>query len=181
MKTISQNSSKQMVVTFTDKEKIPGYKPRWRIRIGCNFFLFVLWILHLNEYKLRLMIYIMEKTVTFPKVQPNIPVHWVFDDIENKFHKLHMHEIVQVKPKLPNIVMIIADDLGINDLYGDHFQFTSNIRSVGEDGAIFYNAYAGHATCAPSRASLMTGRFPTRFGFEYTPVPKMMAHVSVSS
>jgi hypothetical protein len=181
IKLITKEIALKMVLITTDEKKLlkPSIRPRLRLRFGCNLCLLILWILHLNEYKLRLMIYVMEKTMTFPKVLPNIPVHWEFNDIENKYHKLHMHQVVHTKPKLPNIVMIIADDLGINDLYDEHFQFTSNIRSVGEDGAIFYNAYAGHATCAPSRASLMTGRFPTRFGFEYTPVPAVMAHVCV--
>ena len=77
----------------------------------------------------------------------------------------------------PNIIFILADDLGINDLYGKHENITKNIRSIAGDGADFLQAYAGQATCAPSRASLLTGRFPTRFGFEFTPVPLLFSYL----
>ena len=77
--------------------------------------------------------------------------------------------------QLPNIVFILADDLGINDistfgggLAGGKVQ-TPSIDRLASEGAIFTQAYAGNATCAPSRAMLMTGRYPTRTGYEYTP------------
>ena len=49
---------------------------------------------------------------------------------------------------------------------------TPNIDSIARDGVEFTHGYAGNATCAPSRAAIMTGRYPTRFGFEFTPAPK---------
>ena len=49
---------------------------------------------------------------------------------------------------------------------------TPHIDSIGKDGVNFTRAYAGNATCAPSRAAIMTGRYATRFGFEFTPAPK---------
>lgn len=75
----------------------------------------------------------------------------------------------------PNVILIVADDLGYNDisLHGggvaDGALKTPNIDSLGHQGARFLNGYAGNATCAPSRAALMTGRYATRFGFEFTP------------
>ncbi len=48
---------------------------------------------------------------------------------------------------------------------------TPNINSIAHDGVVFPNGYAGNATCAPSRAAIATGRFATRFGFEFTPAP----------
>ena len=77
----------------------------------------------------------------------------------------------------PNIVFILFDDLGINDIstFGGGVAGgqvpTPNIDKLAEQGAIFTQAYAGNATCAPSRAQLMTGRYSTRTGFEYTPTP----------
>lgn len=77
----------------------------------------------------------------------------------------------------PNIVLILVDDLGINDIStfgggvaGGALQ-TPNIDAIAANGAVFANGYAGNATCAPSRAAIMTGRFATRFGFEFTPAP----------
>jgi arylsulfatase A-like enzyme len=75
----------------------------------------------------------------------------------------------------PNIILIVADDLGYNDIsfngggVGGGLLKTPNIDSLGRDGVTFADGYAGNATCAPSRAALMTGRYPTRFGYEYTP------------
>ncbi|PZN93592.1 MAG: sulfatase [Alphaproteobacteria bacterium] len=73
----------------------------------------------------------------------------------------------------PNIILIMADDLGWNDISltgtGAGGVATPNIDAIGHDGVVFGNAYAGNATCAPSRAALMTGRYPTRFGYEFTP------------
>lgn len=73
----------------------------------------------------------------------------------------------------PNIILIMADDLGYNDLTitGDGVagMATPNIDAIGQGGVVFANGYAGNATCAPSRAALMTGRYATRFGYEFTP------------
>lgn len=73
----------------------------------------------------------------------------------------------------PNIILIMADDLGINDISltgtGIAGVKTPNIDAIGQQGVTFTNGYAGNATCAPSRAALMTGRYATRFGYEFTP------------
>ncbi|BCW87663.1 Arylsulfatase [Alphaproteobacteria bacterium SO-S41] len=75
----------------------------------------------------------------------------------------------------PNIIVILADDLGFNDVsfYGGGTAGglikTPNIDSIGKGGVNFPAGYAGNATCAPSRAALMTGRYATRFGYEFTP------------
>lgn len=66
----------------------------------------------------------------------------------------------------PNILLIVADDFGYNDALG-----LKNIESIYKNGVDFNNAYAGHATCAPSRASLLTGKFSTKIGAEFTPHP----------
>jgi arylsulfatase A-like enzyme len=81
----------------------------------------------------------------------------------------------------PNIILIMADDLGMNDisLYGGGVGQgavpTPNINAIAQQGVSFSNGYAANATCSPSRAALMTGRYPTRFGFEYTAVPSGFA------
>lgn len=77
----------------------------------------------------------------------------------------------------PNVVLILADDLGWNDItlngggVGGGLVPTPSIDSIARDGVNFTNGYAANATCAPSRAAILSGRYPTRFGFEFTPVP----------
>ncbi len=78
----------------------------------------------------------------------------------------------------PNIIVILVDDMGYNEVssYGGGMgngQFkTPNIDQLAADGALCRNGYATTAVCAASRASLLTGRNSTRFGFEYTPSSK---------
>ncbi len=81
----------------------------------------------------------------------------------------------------PNIVLIVADDLGWNDLtFGGGGVAggsvpTPNIDSLARDGVSFSAGYSANGTCAPSRAALMSGRYGTRFGFEFTPTPPGMS------
>jgi len=83
----------------------------------------------------------------------------------------------------PNIVLIVTDDMGFNDisLYnggaGDGTLQTPSIDALAEQGVTFTNGYAANAVCAPSRASIMTGRYSTRFGFEFTPFFKTGATI----
>ena len=71
----------------------------------------------------------------------------------------------------PNIVMILADDLSYTDisLMGGSLVETPNIDSIGNSGVVFTNAYCSSSICAPSRASMLTGRYQQRFGFELQP------------
>jgi arylsulfatase A-like enzyme len=59
----------------------------------------------------------------------------------------------------PNIILIVADDLGYGDLrcYGQQKILTPNIDQLAAQGTLFSQAYAGSTVCAPSRCSLMTG------------------------
>ncbi len=79
----------------------------------------------------------------------------------------------------PNIVLILADDMGINDVstFGGGMIETPNIDKLAAKGALFTNGYAGHANCAPSRAALLTGRDATRTGYDLTPIPDGMSRI----
>lgn len=72
----------------------------------------------------------------------------------------------------PNIVIIVADDLGYGELgsYGGRDVPTPHIDSIGRNGVRFTNAYITAPFCAASRAALLTGRYQTRFGFEFNPI-----------
>ncbi len=81
----------------------------------------------------------------------------------------------------PNIILIVADDLGYNDIStfggGVGGMQTPGIDRLAAEGAVFTQSYSGASTCAPSRAMMMTGRYPTRTGFEFTPTPAGMAKI----
>jgi uncharacterized sulfatase len=72
--------------------------------------------------------------------------------------------------KLPNIVVISADDLGYGDLgsYGSQAIRTPNLDRMAAEGARFTQAYSSAPLCSPSRASLLTGRYAIR---THIPVP----------
>lgn len=71
-----------------------------------------------------------------------------------------------VPDKLPNIVFILADDLGWADLpcYGNTFNEAPNIDKLAEAGMRFTNAYAACPVCSPTRASIQSGQYPARVG-----------------
>ncbi|MCU0725302.1 MAG: sulfatase-like hydrolase/transferase, partial [Planctomycetes bacterium] len=71
----------------------------------------------------------------------------------------------------PNVVLILADDLGYADLgaQGGRDIKTPAIDSIATAGIRFTNGYVPCPVCAPTRAGLLTGRYPQRFGFEHNP------------
>jgi arylsulfatase A-like enzyme len=73
----------------------------------------------------------------------------------------------------PNIIVILADDLGYADIsaYGIQRFHTPHIDRIGLEGVRLTDGYANAPVCAPSRAGLMTGRYQERFGFEYNNGP----------
>jgi uncharacterized sulfatase len=89
-----------------------------------------------------------------------------------------------VAARPPNVIVILADDLGINDVttHGGGRAAegvpTPNIDAIARDGVRFDQGYAGAAVCTISRAALLTGRYPWRFGVEFTPLPGAMARVA---
>jgi len=109
-----------------------------------------------------------------PEVAANQPIDWQQGPAE---------AAALPADRPPNIVFILVDDLGINDLstFGGGVAGgrvpTPNIDALAARGAIFSTAYSGTGTCAPSRAMLLTGRYPTRTGFEFTPTPNGMGRV----
>ncbi len=81
----------------------------------------------------------------------------------------------QTQKRKPNIVIILADDLAWADVgcYGSQFHETPNIDRLASQGMRFTNGYAAHMSCSPSRAALLTGRYPARLKITaYIPGPK---------
>lgn len=69
-------------------------------------------------------------------------------------------------PARPNIVLILVDDLGWADLgcYGSTFYETPNLDRLAAQGVRFTDAYAASPVCSPTRASLMSGKYPAHVG-----------------
>ncbi len=72
----------------------------------------------------------------------------------------------QDQKQKPNILFILADDLGYLDLssMGSDYYETPNIDRIAAEGMVFTNGYATCQVCSPSRASLVSGKFPARHG-----------------
>ena len=95
---------------------------------------------------------------TLDPIGPNVPTQWAAGP-----------STAELSPgqRPPNVILILADDMGFNDvsLYnggaGDGSVMTPNIDALAQQGVSFTNGYAANAVCAPSRASLLTGRYST--------------------
>src|SRR5260370_39461318 len=72
----------------------------------------------------------------------------------------------------PNIVVILADDLGYGDVgfNGCPDIPTPNIDALAANGVLCTDGYVTHPFCAPSRAALLTGRYQQRYGFDSGPL-----------
>src|SRR5438105_14223980 len=71
----------------------------------------------------------------------------------------------------PNILVIVADDLGYGDIgvHGGRAVPTPNIDRLARAGVRCTSGYVSAPYCSPSRAGLLTGRYQTRFGHEFNP------------
>ncbi|MBW1815755.1 MAG: sulfatase-like hydrolase/transferase, partial [Deltaproteobacteria bacterium] len=136
------------------------------------------YVVYLNQLAILMRVFPVINAIRNP-VEPNRPVVWSRGP-----------DTPDLPPneRPPNIIFILTDDMGFNDVSfynggaADGTLQTPNIDSLADGGVVFTNGYAANAMCAPSRASIMTGRYSTRFGFEYTPIfkigPKIMDWMS---
>ena len=69
--------------------------------------------------------------------------------------------------KSPNIIFILTDDLGFEDLssYGSKLINTPYLDKLAKEGALLNSYYSTQAVCSASRASILTGSYPNRIGF----------------
>ncbi len=83
-------------------------------------------------------------------------------------------------PSKPNIVFIISDDAGYADFgfQGSQLMKTPNLDGLAAEGVRLTQGYVTDATCGPSRAGLMTGKYQQRFGYEEINVPGFMSQNS---
>lgn len=78
----------------------------------------------------------------------------------------HAAEVASASPRKPNVVIILADDLGWKDVgyQGSSFCKTPHIDQLGKEGMVFTAGYAAAGNCMPSRASLISGQYTPRHG-----------------
>jgi len=64
----------------------------------------------------------------------------------------------------PNVIVILVDDMGQTDLscYGSKFYETPHVDQLAKDGVRFSNGYSACTVCSPTRAALLTGKYPAR-------------------
>ncbi|MDA2928595.1 sulfatase-like hydrolase/transferase [Acidobacteria bacterium AH-259-O06] len=83
--------------------------------------------------------------------------------------------------KKPNFIIIFADDLGYNDLVcynAKHRDIkTPNLDKMAQEGVRFTNWFSACSVCSPSRAALLTGRYPNRCGVPVPPTPTWPSHM----
>ncbi|CAI8278456.1 MAG: Arylsulfatase [Porticoccaceae bacterium UBA1117] len=122
------------------------------------------------QNRVNLIVWAVPIAINFKNVPPNAPIEWSQGPTTAE---------LTPNERPPNIIFIMADDMGFNDvsLYnggaGDGSVMTPNIDALAQQGVRFNNGYAANSVCAPSRATALTGRYSTRFGFEYTPIFKL--------
>src|SRR5205823_8563389 len=82
-----------------------------------------------------------------------------------------LHSAEPAKPAKPNVLVILADDLGYADIgvHGGKDVPTPNIDALAASGMRCSNGYVSAPYCSPSRAGFLTGRYQTRFGHEFNP------------
>ncbi len=78
--------------------------------------------------------------------------------------------------KRPNLIVILSDDLGYSDLgaYGARVIQTPNLDKLAADGVRLTQFYATSPVCTPTRAALMTGRYPQRYGIHHADLPELL-------
>lgn len=79
---------------------------------------------------------------------------------------LSSHCRQRMRSEKPHIILILVDDMGWTDAvcYGSRYYETPNIDRLAAEGMRFTDSYASCAVCSPTRASIMTGRYPVRSG-----------------
>ncbi|MDO6603883.1 sulfatase family protein [Arenibacter palladensis] len=102
------------------------------------------------------------KSIYFRKITPIFICFFLFACEEReKLNTVNKEDVAG----LPNIIILLADDLGYGDLsiYGSQSIETPNIDALAREGMRFSQFYSGSAVCSPSRACLLTGKYPLRY------------------
>ena len=140
-----------------------------KILVGLVIIVGLGFVVYFNQLAILMKVFPVLNAIRKP-VEANQPVVWSRGPDKSE---------LPPNERPPNIIFILTDDMGFNDVSfynggaADGSLQTPNIDSIAHGGVVFTNGYAANAICAPSRASVMTGRYSTRFGFEFTPIFKI--------
>ena len=144
-------------------------------KLGLTFALLVIVLFVGWQNRVNLLVWALPLITSLTQpVQPTMPITWRSGPDEAR---------LPPNQRPPNIILVLADDMGYNDVSlhnggaADGSVMTPNIDAIAKQGVVFENGYAANAVCAPSRAAIMTGRYSTRFGFEFTPFFKVGATI----
>lgn len=99
-------------------------------------------------------------------------IDFVEQELINKEDYLRELHNKENSKKQPNILLILVDDLGRDDIsvYNKQGVPVPNLEKLSRSGIIFSDAYSTSSVCSPSRAGMLTGRYQQRFGFERQPM-----------
>ena len=105
----------------------------------------------------------------------NPPNHAPKSNMTRRAFLATLSAVAAASPNSPNIVLLLADDLGYGELgcQGNPQIPTPHIDSIAQSGVRFTNGYVSAPYCCPSRAGLITGRYQTRFGHELNATGKL--------
>lgn len=139
------------------------YNRSWKYVLPTLFIAETIWLYFKNKLK---PIFI-SSTLIIALLFISFYNSFVFSDSKPSIHP----EISIDNKNQPNIILIVADDLGYSDisLNGNKLIKTTNIDQIAKNGINFSRAYATASVCAPSRAAFLTGNYHQRYGFEFLP------------
>jgi arylsulfatase A-like enzyme len=105
----------------------------------------------------------------WPLKSDDFSIEWDEEAMKEKQDYLASVPKARAGDSLPNILIILVDDLGLYDMsyYGGDKVQTPHMDGIAHSGVAFDQAYVASPMCSASRAAILTGRYPQRFGFEF--------------
>jgi arylsulfatase A-like enzyme len=129
---------------------------------------------HCQSLIMFIILAILTGGCTFPFTTASYKWNIKYDKIKLDFKEKFLDQ--ELPPysgdRLPNILFIVIDDLGKSEIsaYGSTTMKTPHIDQLADEGVRFLDCYVTAPVCAPSRAGLLTGRHPDRYGFQTQPM-----------
>jgi len=127
-----------------------------------------------NLIVLSILFVILIGACTYPFTTASGKWKIKYDKAKIEFKQKFLSQKINVdqSDKQPNILLIVVDDLSKAEVsaYGSRTMETLNIDKIASDGVLFTDCYVTSPVCSPSRAGMLTGRYPERYGFDTQPM-----------